>query len=453
MLNISPNSVTKKIDHNRYQALKTVENKVSGKVLARILIGALLLSLVISFLPWTQNIRSKGMVSTLRPEQRPQTINSIIAGRLETWYVQEGDFVKTGDTIARISEVKDDYFDDQLLDRTKNQLNLKEQTVESYKDKVKAKDNQLNALGEQRGLKLEQARIKLQQTELKVQNDSIAYEAAKVNYITAKHQYDRIDSLYQLGLKSLIDLEKRNLKLQETKAYEVEAKNKWFNSRSEMIALRIEISNILTKFESDIAKVQSEKFTTLSDQFDAESMVNKLKNQYSNYEVRSGFYYIVAPTDGYITKTYYTGIGETLKEGAPLVSMMPTNYQLAVELYVDPIDLPLLKRGQHVRIQFDGWPAIVFSGWPNVSYGTYGGTIYAIDQYLGENGKYRVLVRPDEKDHPWPTALRYGSGTKTMILLNDVPIYYELWRKINGFPPDYYKGEKTGVKRDKYFEQ
>ena len=288
---------------------------------------------------------------------------------------------------------------------------------------------------------------------MKVQNDSIAYEAAKINYITAKRQYDRIDSLYQQGLKSLIDLEKRNLKLQETKAYEVEAKNKWMNSRSELIALRIEVNNIQTKFRNDYAKVQSEKYTTLSNQFDAESMVNKLKNQYSNYEVRSGFYYILAPNDGYITKTYYTGIGETLKEGAPLVSMMPTNYQLAVELYVDPIDLPLLKRGQHVRIQFDGWPAIVFSGWPNVSYGTYGGTIYAIDQYLGENGKYRVLVRPDKKDHPWPAALRYGSGTKTMILLNDVPIYYELWRKINGFPPDYYKGEKTGVKRDKYFEQ
>ena len=118
---------------------------------------------------------------------------------------------------------------------------------------------------------------------------------------------------------------------------------------------------------------------------------------------------------------------------------MPSNYQLVVALYVEPIDLPLLEKGQHVRVQFDGWPAIVFSGWPNVSYGTYGGRIYAIDQFTSANGKYRVLVEPDPSDHPWPKALRFGGGTKSMILLKEVPIWYELWRKINGFPPDYYK--------------
>jgi adhesin transport system membrane fusion protein len=115
---------------------------------------------------------------------------------------------------------------------------------------------------------------------------------------------------------------------------------------------------------------------------------------------------------------------------------------LAVSLYIDPIDMPLMNLGQKVRVQFDGWPAIVFSGWPNVSYGTYGATIYAIDQFISSNGKYRILVKPDPNDHPWPNELRFGSGTKTMILLKNVPIWYELWRQINGFPPDYYKTAK-----------
>jgi len=133
-----------------------------------------------------------------------------------------------------------------------------------------------------------------------------------------------------------------------------------------------------------------------------------------------------------------TGIGQTIKEGEMLVSLMPTNYSLALESFVEPRDLPLIKIGEKVRIQFDGWPAIVFSGWPNVSYGSYGGIIYAIDNFTTEEGKYRVMIKPDLDDHPWPDLLRVGSAAHTMILLNDVPVWYEIWRQINGFPPDYY---------------
>ena len=118
---------------------------------------------------------------------------------------------------------------------------------------------------------------------------------------------------------------------------------------------------------------------------------------------------------------------------------MPANYELAVEMYVKPIDLPLLEKGQQVRLQFDGWPAIVFSGWPNTSYGTYGGEVFAIDNFISENGMFRVLVAPDPDDYQWPSALRVGTGANNLVLLKNVPVWYELWRQINGFPPDYYK--------------
>jgi hypothetical protein len=95
--------------------------------------------------------------------------------------------------------------------------------------------------------------------------------------------------------------------------------------------------------------------------------------------------------------------------------------------------------GAKVRIQFDGWPAIVFSGWPNVSYGTYGGKIVAIENFISDNGKYRVLISPDPEAETWPSDVRVGSGAITMALLEDVPIWFELWRKLNGFPPNYYK--------------
>ena len=121
---------------------------------------------------------------------------------------------------------------------------------------------------------------------------------------------------------------------------------------------------------------------------------------------------------------------------------MPANYELAVEMYVRPIDLPLVHIGETVRIQFDGWPAIIFSGWPNVSYGTYGARIVAIENFISDNGMYRVLLKPDSNDVDWPEAIRVGSGAKTLALLDNVPIWFELWRQINSFPPNFYKPNK-----------
>lgn len=143
---------------------------------------------------------------------------------------------------------------------------------------------------------------------------------------------------------------------------------------------------------------------------------------------------MLAPQNGQITKTISAGIGEIVKAGEMIVKIVPQKFQYAVEMYVRPMDLPLMDIGQKVRFQFDGWPAIVFSGWPVASYGTYGGVVVAIDNSVSDNGKFRILVVEDSKDQKWPDALKVGGGAKGMALLKDVTIIYELWRNINGFP-------------------
>lgn len=451
MLNISKQSISEKVRSKNYSALTMVEKKHAGPVLKRTLKWSFFISFVLMLMPWTQNIRSYGSVTTLKPNQKPQSLNSVIAGQIKKWYVQEGDFVRQGDTILQISEVKDAYFDDKLLDRTQDQLKFKKQSIEAYENKIGTQDMRLGILKDQRDLKISQLKVKLQQAELYVQNNLQAYDAAKVQQKTAQDQYKRMEELYKEGLKSLTDLEKRNIKVQETASYEIEAKNKWLNSQSELISLKLEISNVEAYYQSESNKVQSEKLSTISTKLDSETSVSKLENQYSNYVYRRGLYFILAPTDGYITKTSTSGLGETIKEGEEILTLMPKAYDLAVEIYIDPIDLPLVNVGETVRLQFDGWPAIVFSGWPNASHGTYGGRIYAIDQFISQNGKYRILVQQDPNDNKWPEALRFGGGTSSMILLNDVPIWYELWRKINGFPPNYYTGKATNkeVKKKK----
>jgi multidrug resistance efflux pump len=171
--------------------------------------------------------------------------------------------------------------------------------------------------------------------------------------------------------------------------------------------------------------------------------VAKLRNLYANYDARNKLYYVRAPQSGQITKAKKAGIGEMLKEGDMLVEIVPEKVQFAVQLFIDPMDLPLVSIGQKVRFIFDGFPAIVFSGWPQSSIGTFGGRVAAIETNVSANGKFRVLVKEDDPTHPWPKQLRMGGGAKGIALLKDVRVYYELWRIINGFPPEYYQSETS----------
>jgi len=450
MLNISHNKLNEKVTIENYNSGKKLLNKKYRKQFNKMLLIFIIGIIIVMFLPWTQNIAGKGNVTTLKPNQRPQSVQSQIPGRIEEWFVQEGDYVKKGDTILRISEIKSDYFDEKLIQRTSDQIQSKSQSIASYTEKVKALKRQVIALKKERVLKLKQAKNKIIQANLKVKNDSTDLVAAKINIKIAQRQFDRTKTLQNEGLKALKDVEEKRLKFQETQAKLISQENKWIASKNNVINAQIEITKINAEYADKIAKAESSKFTAESDKFDVEAQVSKLENSRANYKRRNSLLYITASQNGYLNKAIKSGIGETFKEGERLISIMPADYELAVETYVEPIDLPLIHIGEKVRVQFDGWPAIVFSGWPNVSSGTFGAEVVAIESFISENGKFRILLKPDNsEENPWPKAIRIGSGAKTMALLNNVPIWYEIWRQLNGFPPNFYKPATNKTEKKK----
>lgn len=442
MLNISNDNSANHIDFNHYISGRKLLKKDHFKYFNRFLGAFGIIVIIMLFLPWTQNISGKGYVTTLTPDQRPQTLQSPIPGKLEQWFVREGDFVKKGDTILRISEIKNEYFDPNLVARTSKQIDAKNSSVGSYGSKVIALDQQIAAMGNERALKYSQAQNKLRQSRQKVVSDSMDLKAALTNLSIAQTRFERSQILEREGLNALKELEESRLKLQETQAKAVSQEQKLLQSKNDVLIATIELSRIDQEFAEKAAKARSDQFSAQSSQFDTEAQVSKLETDRANYQIRTGLYYITAPQNGYINKAIIGGIGETFKEGEPLVNIMPADYDLAVETFVKPLDLPLIHKGEKVRVQFDGWPAIVFSGWPNVSYGTYGARVVAIETFIHPNGGYRVLLAPDTDDHKWPDALRAGSGAYTIALLEDVPIWYELWRNLNGFPPNYYQPVK-----------
>lgn len=441
MLNISENTIENK-GLEDYSSFGKVAALNTTKRLAYWVIGFFVMLIIIVMLPWTQNITAKGKVTTLRPEHRPQSVYSTISGKIEKWYVREGESVKAGDTLAYLSEVKAEYFDPKLLERTQNQVDAKQSARTAYSEKSQALAEQLDAMQDALKFKLEQTENKVKQYRFKATSDSIAVSAAKIAYDIAIKQFNRTDTLFEKGIKSRTDVEDKRNKMQETEAKLIANENKYLSTQNELLNAQIELSSVRSNYADKMAKVRSDRSTAISSIYDAESQIAKLESQYANYEQRSTLYYIIAPQNGYITKIYRKGIGELVKETDPMLAIMPTDYELAVETYVRPMDYPLLQLSEEVRFVFDGWPAFVFSGWPDQSYGTFVGTIIAIDNVANEKGMYRILISPKDKTKAWPKALRVGTGASTLIMLNDVPLWYEFWRQLNGFPPEFYEETK-----------
>ena len=385
------------------------------------------------FLPWTQFIRSRGNITTLKQEQRPQKINALIPGIINQWFVKEGDYVKTGDTILILSEIKEDYLDPNLVDRTQTQLDAKSGSIEFYKGKISTTTMQIGNLKEAKRLKIDQIKNKLVQLENKLEGENAELKANENEAQLLKNQYDRQLKMYEEGLVSQTQLQQRSIHYQNALAKLSITENKIAQTQQEILNNQ--------EYTEKINKAQGDNFQNLSQIANTQSDVAKLQNQVSNYTIRNSRYVVTASQDGQVIQAIKAGIGEILKEGESIATIVPSTIEYAVEMFVEPVDLPLVDIGQTVRFTFDGFPAIVFSGWPEKSYGTFSGTVVAYESAISENGKFRVLVAEDSSYKKWPKELRIGAGAKSILLLKDVPIWYEIWRNINGFPNDFYKVE------------
>jgi membrane fusion protein, adhesin transport system len=450
MLNISKQSVDKQVRENyELHSLETLHTPRSAVILQRwfLVIGAVLLGTL--FLPWQQNIDGKGDVSALTPKDRPQNIQNIISGRIEKWLVREGDLVKKGDTLLVISEMKDDYFDPKYPQRLQEQLVAKGDAIKSYRLKIQSLDNQIIALKENNQFSLQKARNKVRQGYAKVTADSTDVLAEQVQVNVAKVRLDRgEEQLNNGGLVSLSEVESRRLKYQEVRAKLVSNQNKLAISRQELINARIELSSINAEYAEKIAKAQSDRSSAFSSLAAGEYELSQLQNKITNVDIRRGQYFVKAPQEGYIVKALKMGIGETIKEGESIATLQPSAPEMAVEMYVRAMDVPLIEPGREVRLQFEGWPSLAFSGWPSTTVGTFGGIVKVIDRVDNGKGEYRLLITPKIKkgEQVWPKQLRMGSGVVGWVMLEDVPVWYEIWRQLNAFPPTLKKEPKAALK-------
>ena len=405
--------------------------------------GFLIFGILFLFLPWTQNIRAKGQITSLYQEQKPQKIYSPIAGKISRWWVKEGDFVEQGDTLAKISEIKAEYLDPKLITRTQEQLDAKKGTVSFYEQKVKSTEDQIANLRSSKALKQDQLTNKITTLQQKLTGEKAELEAASNEYNLVKDQFERNQKMFKEGLISQTQFQQRNASMQNALAKKTISENKVNQTLQEIQNTKIELRGVDQEYSEKMNKAEGEKFQSLGMIETGKGEIAKLENQVASYTIRDGMYYILAPQSGQVINAKKAGIGEILKDGEELLTIVPQNTNYAVEMYVRPVDLPLVSPGQEVRFIFDGFPAIIFAGgWPDQSFGTFPGKIRAVENNIDEKGMFRVIVVENPKDKKWPKQIKMGAGAQGIALLNDVPLWYELWRNINGFPADFYTVKK-----------
>lgn len=403
---------------------------------------------VVLFLPWTQNIKVTGKVSTLYQDQRPQQLNSPIPGKIIKWHVKNGDYVKRGDTLLQLAEIKDTYMDPNLIERTQQQVTAKQGVRNYYEAKITTTNNQIEALKSVRNLKLEQLKVKMDQLESRLEGEEAELEAIKAELSLSEDQHHRQKKMYEEGLVSLTQFQQRTLTYQNAIAKKTSAENKVMQTKQDILNASIEQQATRQDYTEKLSKMEGDRFQSLGQIESNDGEIAKLETEMANYRVRQGLYFVLASQDGQVIQLNKSGIGEILKESESIGTVVPTDVAYAVEINIKPVDLPLFKVGQRVMCIFDGFPAIVFSGWPNSSYGTFAGKVIAVESNISPSGFFRALVVPDSESKPWPPQIKIGTGTQGIAILNDVPIWYELWRNINGFPPDYYMSasEKQAMK-------
>ncbi len=425
-------------DNEHLESAKLLVTPASHRTFYRIVLITLVAAVASMFLPWQQFVEGKGEVTAFAPSDRPQVVPSTIGGRIVEWYVQEGQVVTRGQPILRITEVKDDYLDPRTIDRYNEQLTGKSAAVASKRDKVRQLATQISLLEQNLRLGEQKARTKVAQYEAEVR-------AAVIDSSTYLTQLERQQTLFDQELTRLTDLENARVRYQNAIA-------KVQEKRQTLAAAQIELNSVALDYGEKIAKARSDQAATQAEVGEGSADVAKLRQNVQNLEIRNGFYVIRAPQDGTIVRATRAGIGEQLKEGETVVTIMPAKAQQAVALMVKPMDVPLLSVGRTVRLQFDGWPALQFAGWPSVSVGTFGGRVAVIDRVPGPTGDFRVLVTPEsdgDGDTAWPPQLRLGSGVLGWAMLDQVRVGFEIWRRINGFPPSLRNASDEGFGGEK----
>ena len=382
-----------------------------ARILARVLaIGVLLVVAAVFVMPWQQSVRGTGRVIAFNPLDRRVNIEAPVEGRVKRMYVVENQLVRRGDPIA---EIQDN--DPNLLAN----LRLQHDAAVARRAAAAQRIEDL----QQQVASQELAKVQaIDAAKQRVSAEEFVYETNRINEA-------RMSQLVETG-----DVSQRNYEL---------SKLALDSSRANLAAAKAVLERTGREYDATVSGINASRRSAEGDVASADRDMAIVDTQLGKTAQQA----VVAPRDGIVLSVSATE-GAYLKPGSSICVVIPDTDARFVEAWVDGMDMPLLAPrekladgttvpGSSVRLQFEGWPAVQFVGWPSVARGTFGGEVISVDATDDGAGRFRIVVAADAADEPWPGPrfLRQGVRAKAWVLLRHVPLWQELWRQLNGFPP------------------
>jgi membrane fusion protein, adhesin transport system len=428
-------------DRRDFAALDAVRTGGSARWFGRFFLALfLLLPFLLLFVPWQQTVRGRGQIIAYAPTERRQVVTALVSGQVKTWHVWEQKRVKAGDPIADIDDN-----DPGLAGR------LEKQREFLYERRAAAQlglDEQSEVVTAQTRSKDAAVAAAKASRDATAQLVDVAKEAKKNNEFAAafeKLRFEMFDKLHKnpLGLESGLNRDEAKARADRATTDVKRAEAEIKRSQAAVLTAASVIDQAEATGLSAVASARRDLQTAEQNLFAIDQQLQELDTRIERFKAR----FVRSPVDGVVLSVSANANNQYVKEGDELAVIVPDATDRVVELLIGGVDAPLIAAhmqqngnvGPHVRLQFEGWPAVQFTGWPSVAVGTFGGRVRQMDPADDGFGKFRILVEPEEMfpGDTWPEGeyLRQGNQAVGWVFLNRVTVGYELWRTFNGFPP------------------
>ncbi|MFM8634101.1 MAG: HlyD family secretion protein [Planctomycetia bacterium] len=433
-------------DSSSYERLiRNVSTPRPVRWLARLLFLLFLATpFLLIFVPWQQTVMGRGTVVAFSPVERMQVITARVSGQVRTWHVVEGSHVKMNDPLVDIED-NDPELEARLAAQRQflsERLVAAEQEVVEQKAAADAQESAREAAVEAAKANRDAAKKSIDVAEQVRANA----EFAKSFELSRSKMFEDLFSNPTFGgLESKINRDEARMRADRAGTDTEKATAEIQRAKAALLTQEALVLQADAAGMSAVAVARSNLRKSEQNLFSIQRDLQQIDNQIERFKARL----VVAPCDGvvYRVEANVGQGGQYVKEGDELCTIVPDTADRVVELFLDGLDAPLVlgfaeRTGSmpEVRIQFEGWPAVQFSAFPELSIGTFGGKVRQVDPASGATGKFRVLVEPNEMwpGEMWPDQqfLRQGNQAVGWVFLNRVSLGFEIWRRLNGFPPE-----------------
>lgn len=405
----------------------------------------------LAVVPWQQSITGKGRVVAFAPVERQQEVTAPIEGNVAEWYVQEGSVVKLGQPLFRITDN-----DPSILDRLMDERNAVIARREAAAARAASLTSRQRALESSRSAAVKAAANRVSMSRQRSAAATRAKEAAEEAERIARLNVARQRQLQTQGLASDRTVELAEFEVVRSATEVQRAFATLQAALGEELALEQDQARAMNDITASIDDARASEASARGEEANASAELARLDVRLARQSTMD----VKAASDGTVLRLLKGQGNVFVKSGEPLLVLVPDTEVRAVELWVDGNDMPLISKGRPVRLQFEGWPAVQFTGWPSVAVGTFGGTVALIDATDNGTGQFRLLIAHDPSDRdgdghpdePWPTGtyLRQGVRVNGWVMLDQVRLGFELWRRFNAFPPTVTPEEpQPGAKKKK----